>query len=240
MTLRWPRPTVRLRLTLTYTALFVATGAALLAVNYLLVQHREGGVRTATEIICRGSVKSGTSIRVGGTAPTSVPHSLNPADCPGVVGAVYYHTSVTGSSSGSGAVVSPVLPIQIPGPTATEISQLTATVAASQAHAPRQSPARVVIRAGASRGRGGRHLVVDGGPGAPAGAPHHRRSPAALGGDPVQPDQPARAPTTSSKSSPTHSTPCWAASTGLFEASSGSWPMRRTSYGPPWRPRGYS
>ena len=98
MTLRWPRPTVRLRLTLTYTALFVATGAALLAVNYLLVQHREGGVRTATEIICRGSVKSGTSIRVGGTAPTSVPHSLNPADCPGVVGAVYYHTSVTGSS----------------------------------------------------------------------------------------------------------------------------------------------
>jgi signal transduction histidine kinase len=143
MAIRWPRPTVRLRLTLTYTALFVVTGAALLAVNYFLVQHREGGARTATAIICRGSVESGTSVTVGAGERSSVPLSLNPADCPGVVGAVYYHSSVNGSSSasssgsgsGSGAVVPPGHPIQISGPTAAEISQLTATVAASQAHA---------------------------------------------------------------------------------------------------------
>ena len=50
--IRRPRPTVRLRLTLTYTALFVVTGAALLGVSYLLVQHREKGPATAVQVIC--------------------------------------------------------------------------------------------------------------------------------------------------------------------------------------------
>ena len=54
--IRWPRPTVRLRLTLTYTALFVVTGAALLGVSYLLVQHREKGPATAVQIICGKAV----------------------------------------------------------------------------------------------------------------------------------------------------------------------------------------
>ncbi len=49
---RWPRPTVRLRLTLTYTALFVVTGGALLGASYVLVQQRENGPRTAVQIIC--------------------------------------------------------------------------------------------------------------------------------------------------------------------------------------------
>ena len=47
MALPWPRPTVRLRLALTYTAMFVVTGAALLGVSYVLVQHREKGPATA-------------------------------------------------------------------------------------------------------------------------------------------------------------------------------------------------
>ena len=51
--MRWPRPTVRLRLTLTYTALFVITGTALLGVCYLLVQHREKGPGTAVSVICK-------------------------------------------------------------------------------------------------------------------------------------------------------------------------------------------
>ena len=51
--IRRPRPTVRLRLTLTYTALFIVTGAALLGVSYILVQHREKGPSTAVQIICR-------------------------------------------------------------------------------------------------------------------------------------------------------------------------------------------
>src|SRR5690348_4747601 len=39
MTLRLPRRTVRLRLTAVYGSLFLLSGAALLAVTYLLVSH---------------------------------------------------------------------------------------------------------------------------------------------------------------------------------------------------------
>jgi signal transduction histidine kinase len=49
---RWPRPTVRLRLTLLYGALFLASGAALLTITYVLVRQSTGGhpmgVRTPT------------------------------------------------------------------------------------------------------------------------------------------------------------------------------------------------
>ena len=47
---RWPRPTVRLRLTLTYTALFVVTGGALLGASYVLVRTQANGPRAAVRI----------------------------------------------------------------------------------------------------------------------------------------------------------------------------------------------
>jgi len=49
------RPSVRLRLTLTYSGLFVLTGAGLLSLNYVLVSHREHGKNTAISIVCKGS-----------------------------------------------------------------------------------------------------------------------------------------------------------------------------------------
>src|SRR6516165_9194816 len=49
------RPSVRLRLTLTYSGLFVLAAASLLSLNYLLVSHREHGKNTAISIVCKGS-----------------------------------------------------------------------------------------------------------------------------------------------------------------------------------------
>jgi signal transduction histidine kinase len=46
------RPSVRLRLTLLYSGLFVIAGAMLLAVNYGLVYHRETRKGTVSQIIC--------------------------------------------------------------------------------------------------------------------------------------------------------------------------------------------
>jgi hypothetical protein len=43
--LRAPRPTARLRLTLLYSALFLASGAVLLAATYLLVEKANGNRR---------------------------------------------------------------------------------------------------------------------------------------------------------------------------------------------------
>jgi signal transduction histidine kinase len=48
------RPSVRLRLTLTYSGLFVLAGAALLSLNYVLVSNREHGKNTAIGIVCKG------------------------------------------------------------------------------------------------------------------------------------------------------------------------------------------
>jgi signal transduction histidine kinase len=47
LSLRLPRRTVRLRLTLVYAVLFIASGAGLLAVTYVLVRHASSGVYVA-------------------------------------------------------------------------------------------------------------------------------------------------------------------------------------------------
>jgi signal transduction histidine kinase len=142
----WPRPTVRLRLTLTYTALFVVAGAALLGVNYILVQHRENGPRTAAQIICTKKNANGQtqSVVVGPAESSGGLAAISPSSCSDAVGTFYYHSfgsgtrSASGGASGSasGGVVGPVpgAPIPIPAPAAAEVGRLTATVKASQAH----------------------------------------------------------------------------------------------------------
>lgn len=138
----WPHPTVRLRLTLTYTALFVVTGAALLGVSYILVQQREKGPGTAVQIICTTKGPDGlpqnTFLGAGpGTGPGTL--TVNPSNCPNVVGSVYYHTfgdgQVVAGGSASGGIAGPATKVgtPIPGPTAAELGRLTATVRASQA-----------------------------------------------------------------------------------------------------------
>jgi signal transduction histidine kinase len=136
MTIRWPRPTVRLRLALTYTALFVVTGAALLGVIYVLIQHRERGPGTAAQIICQRRVTGQVNAKVSGVIAGPPPGVvvLNPADCPNVVGTFYYSSA---SGSASGGAVAPAAnggQGQVTGPAAAEVRQLTATVVASQAH----------------------------------------------------------------------------------------------------------
>jgi len=130
--LRWPRPTVRLRLTLTYTALFVVAGTALLAVSYLLVQHREGGPNAAVAVICSRSVAGQTQISGAaiGTAPGQV--VLNPANCPTAVGN-FYRTFSDGQDSGLLATAPNGGPLPIP-PGGAAVRQLAAAVRASQTH----------------------------------------------------------------------------------------------------------
>ncbi len=122
--------------------MFVVTGAALLGASYVLVEHRENGPATAVKIICHSSLSGGSSGSASGViaAAPGAP-ALSPAECPGVVGTFYYHTATSGSgSSESGGLVGPVRitggqQVQVPGPTAAAIRQLTATVTASQNHA---------------------------------------------------------------------------------------------------------
>ena len=143
---RWPHPTVRLRLTLTYTALFVITGAALLGVSYILVQQREKGPATAVQIIC--TTKGPNALPVGPVFGVSNnqpgPVKVSQASCPNAVGYVYrsFSSGVGGGASGavSGGSVAGSAPapdgnvqVHLPGPTAAEIGRLTATVKASQA-----------------------------------------------------------------------------------------------------------
>ena len=65
--IRGPQPSVRLRLTLTYPALFVVTGAALLGVSYLVVQQRERGPSTAVRVICGKTVSGPNVAHPGGS-----------------------------------------------------------------------------------------------------------------------------------------------------------------------------
>ncbi|HEX4864670.1 MAG TPA: HAMP domain-containing sensor histidine kinase [Acidimicrobiales bacterium] len=137
----WPHPTVRLRLTLTYTTLFVVTGAALLGVSYILVQHREKGAGAAVQIICTSKGPNGlpqSAVFGPGPGTGSGTLTVNPSNCPNVVGSVYHNSSASGQifagGSASGAIVAPATKgVPIPGPTAAELGRLTATVKASQA-----------------------------------------------------------------------------------------------------------
>jgi signal transduction histidine kinase len=133
-----PHPSVRLRLTLTYTALFVVTGTALLGISYLVVQQREKGPRTAVEVICGKSVGAQKVTRISGAALPIGPGvlALNPAQCPNLVGSVYYRSfgtgpggSASGTVTGSKVQAAPVSPA-----TQAEVGQLTAAVSASQSH----------------------------------------------------------------------------------------------------------
>jgi signal transduction histidine kinase len=68
MSRRRIRPSIRLRLTLTYTGLFLVAGASLLVVNYVLVSRREHRSGTAVSIVCKQSPALGLSGNVGGAA----------------------------------------------------------------------------------------------------------------------------------------------------------------------------
>jgi signal transduction histidine kinase len=95
LTMRWlkrrvPARTIRLRLTLLYGGLFVSSGAALLAITYVLVRHATDkvlvGTRGNTTFVISGSRKSQTAppagarlhaVRKGGS-PVSHPARLTP------------------------------------------------------------------------------------------------------------------------------------------------------------------
>jgi signal transduction histidine kinase len=136
MAVPWPRPTARLRLALMYTALFVVTSAALLGVSYVLIQQRETGPGTAARIICQTNVSGHSSGAASGVVvgASSGPLALSPADCPGVVGAIYFHSAAAGGPGGAEIVAPNGQPIQLAAPTAAAVRQLTTTVAAAQAH----------------------------------------------------------------------------------------------------------
>jgi signal transduction histidine kinase len=130
--IRRPHPSVRWRLTLTYTALFVISGAALLGVSYVLVKHREKGPAAAVSIICRGKAGVTAGQTVVGIGPLPGPGPiLNVSTCQHAVessGTVFFHSGGSLSAPVSSGVGG------IPGPTAAEVRQLTAAVNASEAH----------------------------------------------------------------------------------------------------------
>jgi signal transduction histidine kinase len=135
---------VRLRLTLTYSALFVVAGAALLSVSYLLVSHREHSPSTDVSIICnnRGTATGSTSaapIASGGASGSGQASGPAGASQSGVglsITACASAVRATGSLVyRSGTVSGPVkLPPGVPAPDAALVQRLTQTVAASQAH----------------------------------------------------------------------------------------------------------
>ncbi|HLY83609.1 MAG TPA: hypothetical protein VKQ71_11520, partial [Acidimicrobiales bacterium] len=69
-------PSIRLRLTLTYSGLFLVADAALLSVNYVLVNHREHKSGTAVQIVCTSG--NGVSGLIQAQGPTSAPKTLPP------------------------------------------------------------------------------------------------------------------------------------------------------------------
>lgn len=135
--IRRPRPSVRLRLTLTYTALFIVSGTALLSVSYLLVQQREKGPRTAVKVICGKAANGQTVTEVGGIAPSTDPRvlPLDPAQCPNLVGSVYYRSFGEGPGGPESGAVSGSGPLApVPSATKAEVRNLAAAVSASQSH----------------------------------------------------------------------------------------------------------
>src|SRR5579859_2334519 len=69
-------PSIRLRLTLTYSGLFLVAGAALLSVNYILVKHREHKSGTAVQIVCTSG--NGVSGLIQAQGSTATPKGLPP------------------------------------------------------------------------------------------------------------------------------------------------------------------
>ena len=139
---RWPRPTVRLRLTLTYTALFVVTGGALLGASYILVQTQENSPRTAVQIICRNSANGQIQSIIDGAAqPGSPTPGLNPSICREcrrrlLLPLVRHRYAGRRLRIELGGAAAPVFntPPAISGSAAAEVNRLTATVKASQLH----------------------------------------------------------------------------------------------------------
>jgi signal transduction histidine kinase len=126
-----------LRLTLTYTTLFVVTGTALLAVSYLLVKQREQGPGTAVQVICGKSLNGQGVTRVSGSVVATGPAvlRLDPAQCPGLVGSFYYRSFSGGASaSASGAVVGPAVNNPVSSATQSEVRRLAAAVSLSESH----------------------------------------------------------------------------------------------------------
>jgi signal transduction histidine kinase len=78
---RLPARTIRLRLTLLYGGLFLASGAALLAITYVLVRHATDGVLVGT----RGNTTFAISPTKSQRAPTGRPkvHSVGKGGSPG-------------------------------------------------------------------------------------------------------------------------------------------------------------
>jgi signal transduction histidine kinase len=135
--IRRPHPSVRLRLTLTYTALFVITGTALLGVSYLVVRQREKGPSTAVQVICGKNVSGPNVFRISGVGPPTGPGvpPLNPAQCPNLVGSVYYRSSsAQPGGPASGSVARALLQVPVSPATQAEVGRLTAAVVASQSH----------------------------------------------------------------------------------------------------------
>jgi signal transduction histidine kinase len=95
------RPSVRLRLTLLYSGLFVVAGAVLLAVNYGLVYQRETRKGTVTQIIC--NVKApGTGASSGNVASgqTPLPSGFKCPPPGAAAGAAFNGVYVSGSAGG--------------------------------------------------------------------------------------------------------------------------------------------
>jgi signal transduction histidine kinase len=132
---RWqqrPRASVRLRLTLTYSALFVVSGAALLGVSYLLVSRREHSSGTAASIVC--SI-TGRSSAVPANQPVQIPSIpvSSGKTCLSLVKAAG-GGSVSGSSSGSAAAQGNLPPGLLPPGVVQRSEQLRQAVADSQDH----------------------------------------------------------------------------------------------------------
>jgi signal transduction histidine kinase len=124
---RQRRASVRLRLTLTYSALFVVSGAALLGVSYFLVSRREASGGTAAEIVCR--ITSHTS---AGAVTHATPIPADAKTCPSLVqtpgGGFAF-----GSAAGSGTAPTTLPASPLPGVVQRE-EQLRQAVAYGQDH----------------------------------------------------------------------------------------------------------
>ena len=200
---RRPRTSARLRLTLTYSALFVVTGAALLSVSYVLVKNREHSPATDVAVLCRRSTEvTPTQMQVSG-------FSAGPAgtvtSCQGAVESVETVPSSTGSGTESeGAARAHRWAAHRAHPAWGRIRRVDSSGRHPDLAAQSDGGGRPGPHPEQFRGReGGIALALMtiatlglswwiAGPGALTGAPHYRRGPSPVGTDPSQSDQPER------------------------------------------------